>query len=161
MPGPYGATVPAVRQLALDTAAEGARPNPRVDRVAEITIDRWLIEGGALVTGEIAAFRRLPDVAAPGIDLTQPIVEDSARGLVELYAASLLADVTHPERATGGRGYGAVLYQRFTDGLTRLRNAVTVAVAAAAEAAGGVGGAGSSLPEAVFPTSPGWMTRGF
>ena len=160
MAGPYGSTVPAVRQLALDVAAEGARPNSRAPRVADATIDRWLIEGGAQVTGQIADYRRLPVVGDDATQLTQPVVEDAARGLIELYAASLLTDVTHPERARGSGGYGAVLYTRFTDGLARLRAAVAEAVGGNTEPGGGPVSTGGT-PAAVFPPSPGWASRGF
>jgi hypothetical protein len=129
---PYGATVPGVRALVLDVAAEGLRPNNRASRTPDPQVEEWIDNAGAIVDLRLARLALLPvDTTDPGWvagDVTQAAVELQARHLVELYAASLVADVTHPERALNGKGFGAVLMARFTADLAALAKDVDDAV---------------------------------
>lgn len=132
--GPYLATVAAARGLALDIAAEGERPSQRAPRVTDDQVTDWLVEGSAKVGARIVTGRLLPldDAGAEGIGhpgiLTQEQVTLIARNLVQLWAASLYADVTHPERVRDGVGYGQSLLNRYTSGLNELAAAIDQSV---------------------------------
>jgi hypothetical protein len=137
---PYGASVPGVRALVLDVAAEGLRPNNRASRTPDTQVEEWIESAGAVVDLRLARLALLPvDSTDPGWtagDVTQAAVELQARELVELYAASLLADVTHPERALSGKGFGAVLMARFTAAITALAKDIDDAVERQTSSAG-------------------------
>lgn len=129
---PYGATVPGVRALTLDVAAEGLRTGQRAPRVGDPQVEEWIDEAGSVVALRLARLELLPaDRTAPGWALgipTQAELELQARQLVQLYAASLLADVTHPERAQNGKGFGAVLMARFDAAVSGLASEIDTAV---------------------------------
>lgn len=116
MSAPFGATVAGVRNLVMTAAAAdgvtrvGANRPPRV---SEPQIDAWLEEGGTRILFQITGYEALPNVL-----LDQ--VETVARGLVQSYAASFLADATHPEKAGGAGRLGESYWQRYQSGLTEL-----------------------------------------
>jgi hypothetical protein len=145
---PYGATVPGVRALVLDVAAEGLRPNQRAPRVSDDQLREWIDSAGSTVALRLARLGLLPATSSdgswqPGLP-TQADVELEARQLVELYVAAKLADVTHPERANNGKGFGDVLRARYEADLTGLVAVVETGV----ERMGSDGGADAIFPPA-------------
>lgn len=147
---PYGAEASAVRKLALDVAAEGARPGQRAPRVSDHDVESWIRQGGQRVAVRISRAALLPrtPALALGGQLDQETVEGMARHLVELYAAALLADVTHPERARGDNGYGQLLQKRFDDGLKDLAYGIEAGISIVVAPDVAVGDRG---PMGVFP----------
>lgn len=166
MPGPFGATPGGARHLALDVAAEGTRPGQRAPRVSDETLSGWLEQGGSQVALRLPRLGMLPaneqDAAAfPGVP-DQETVTKSARLLVELYGASLLADVTHPERIRGtDGGYGAVLYSRYEKGLDELAIAVDEGVDRMADVNAAAPGMQAGDAEGVFPLAAFTRVTGF
>lgn len=146
---PYGATPPDVRNIVMDVAAEGLRLNQRAPRASDEVVEGWIVQAGAVVALRLARLALLPadstdvdggyEVGVP----TQVSIEPFARHLVELYAASLLADVTHPEVAQNGRGFGDVLMRRYEAAATSLATQIDVAV----ERLGTLTGADASFPQ--------------
>lgn len=162
----YGATVPAARRLALDVAAEGQRVGQAAPRVSDADVLTWLMDGAARVSLRIGRAVRLPltvDLVPAGTGLLDQVtVETLARHLVELYAAALLADVTHPERVRADKGYGQVLQARFEAGLKDLVAAVDAAADRAADVAPGEPGNQSDVgADAYFPPPTFTKTTGF
>lgn len=159
MAPPYGAAVPGARALALDVAAEGQRPGNRAPRVSDETVTTWLEQGGAIVAGALTAVGGLPATpgeAKPG-QLDQETVGKLAGHLVELYAAGLLADVTHPERVRDGRGYGQALTDRFDRERDRLADSIDASLKVGADQDPDAPGYQGGGAEAVFP--PALLTR--
>ncbi|RGA03660.1 hypothetical protein DI270_017365 [Microbispora triticiradicis] len=102
-----------MRALVLDVAAEATRLGSRAPRITDDTLTQWITEGAAQVAGRIRGYAAL----APA---TTVQIEAQARGLVHLYAASFLADASHPERAAGRARLGEVYWERYTAGLNQL-----------------------------------------
>jgi len=131
MDAPWGATPDGARTLVL-SVAEGTRPAgaSAVQRVNDTQLARWIDEAAAEIGLGIRGYTRLggnPDAtpADPGQPELLEQIAVRARSLAELYAASLLEDVTHPERAKAGdTRYAAVLLNRYTTGLAALTSDV-------------------------------------
>lgn len=114
----FGGTVAGVRTLVLDTFTDATRigsPTPRVD---DARVTAWLTEGAAEVALAVLGYDRL---GASWED----VVEARARGLVELYAAAMLLDTTHPERAPTGGRLADVWWERHRAGLAALTASVS------------------------------------
>jgi hypothetical protein len=120
---PWGADVPGVRNLVLNIT-EGNRPAGAiaVQRTPDQQVTAWIAEGAAAVAAAIRGYERLGPDPATGGEGDQPLVdaiELRAKSLTQMWAASLLAEVTYPERS-GKAQLGASLYQRYVDGLADL-----------------------------------------
>lgn len=163
---PFGATVAETRNLALEIT-EGVRPTGAPitpARVDDTQVGAWLTAGGGDVAAAIRGYDRLDtQYTTPGDDTTpvtrlgQPDLVVSivarAKDLTQLYAGSMLATVTYPERSAKAQ-LGERLYQRFLDGLARLTADVRDELTRLSElspddvsaAAAGVGGPDISAP---------------
>lgn len=120
---PWGADVPGVRNLVLNIT-EGNRPAGAiaVQRTPDPQVEAWIAEGAAAVAAAIRGYERLDADAAAGAVGDPALVEAielRAKSLTQMWAASLLAEVTYPERS-GKAQLGASLYQRYVDGLADL-----------------------------------------
>lgn len=148
VPLPWGAAVGHVRALARDVAAEGTRIGQTAPRVDDATVARWIGEGAARVAARVPAWSLLlpeSDPYAAG-KLTREAFSTLAASLAELWAAALLADVTHPERVQSGKGYGEALLKRFAAGLDELRADVDTALPGPQGGAGPTPGAAAVFP---------------
>lgn len=103
---PFGATATNVRDLVQDVGVEGTRVGAaRLPRIGNVVIERWMEEAAARVNLRVAGYEQ----ALAGTPYVEQ-VETTGRHLVELYAAALLWDATHPERGgMGGGGTGTRL----------------------------------------------------
>ncbi len=135
MPAPFGASAEGVRDLVLDVAVEGQRVASRTQRVGDAQIETWLDEAAARVNLRVAGY----EVAGSAFE---EHVEILARHLVQLYAAALMWDATHPERGGGMGGGGG----RLSDSLMlRYREGADELAAFLGRVLGG-GAGGSDLP---------------
>ena len=156
------ATPDSVRAMAIDSAAEGVRIGQRAARVSDATLEQWIAQATGIVRSRARRILLLP--ATPVADkpwvLTQGRVEAEVIHLVELYAASLLMDVIHPERARTGDSPGAPLMDRFTKLLDQL---VVLVDGAIGDGDGGEAGGpvADPMPAAYFPPPLLSRTQGF
>lgn len=107
---PYGATVEGVRDL-LPHRTIDASSSP-----SEADVTGYLVAVGARTAARLG-----PPTSWPA-DVDPAVVNDAARGLVELGAAGYTDDASFPERAStvGSSRYGAVLWERYREGLDDL-----------------------------------------
>jgi hypothetical protein len=160
MAAPFGASAAGVRALVLDAAANDGVTRigtARPPRVSDTQIEQWLEEGGTRILFQITGYESLPPVL-----LDQ--VETLARGLLHSYAASFLADATHPEKAGGAGRLGDSYWQRYQTGLTELAAFVQLEIeklrlVESPEVGATDFGAGHSFPP--LRDSSAWMQRGF
>lgn len=139
---PFGATrdgvtglVPEARLLPGDLVPVGKYG------VTEAQVDAWVVELTDVVAMTLDGWERLDNTpvlatAADGTVLTVLVEGDrdrllgSARTVVHNGAASYLEAARHPERAAvNDTSYAAVLWARYTDGLTRLADWLTARLA--------------------------------
>lgn len=127
---PYGATVNGVTALVPEVKLwTSDQPLPEgTYRITATQVAEWVAELSDTISMELDGWDRLsqdPTLAEDGTtvlivsDLERFV--DAARTIVHNGAASYLEAARHPERARNAdTSYAAVLWQRYTDGLTRL-----------------------------------------
>jgi hypothetical protein len=125
--------------------------------VSDTQVDQWLEEGGNLILFEITGYESLPPVVLD-------TVETTARGLLQLYAASYLADASHPEKAGGAGRLGDSYWNRYQQGLVSLSAFVTkeidkLRLSESPEVGPTDFGAGGNFPPRCQQNR--WLTRGF
>lgn len=157
----WGASVSAVRDLVLDVAAEGRRIAQAAPRIGDDRVAAYLEEAAALVGVRTATASRLPAADLDGWALALPEVDTYRRHLCELYAAALLADVTHPQLARDGRSPGQPLRERYERELDALVVAVDTALTTAPDTDPATPGHQTGGAAIIAPLSPRIRARRF
>lgn len=160
---PWGASVVGVRALAIDVAAEGRRPGQLAPRISDATVAGWIASGAAYIGARTALIAQLPATREAGSTwlLVATEANELRRHLVQLYAAALLLDITHPT-GLNGRAAGAPLREQMKLELTDLRSDVDAAISSHEDdtdpGTAGVQteGAGGYFPPATITTRTGF-----
>lgn len=151
---PFGASVAGVTSL-VPEARLWTSSNPIPAGTYAVTIDQvaaWVDELTGVVAMTLDGWQRLNAVAvAPETTSDRDQLVAYARTVVHNGAASYLEAARHPERAgVNDTSYAAVLWARYTDGLTRLTAWLATRLAAGDTADGPDPAA--DLPAYAFPT---------